>query len=75
MKILEMFKEKEGERSKWSFSRVSSAIIILHYLTFSGYVAYSNHSIPDIPDNLYLLVASLYGVNKLAEVFKNKSNS
>lgn len=71
MRILEIFKEENG---KWSFGRVASAVIILHHLFMSSYVVYETHSIPDIPDNLYLLIAALYGVNKIAEVFKNKSN-
>ncbi|WP_456400122.1 hypothetical protein [Persephonella sp.] len=67
-----LFKDDNG---KWSFSRVSTAIILSFYLAISGYIAVTEKTIPDIPDNLYLLLLSLYGVNKLASAFKSFKSS
>ena len=70
--IKQMFQEENG---KWSFSRISTALILLFYLAISGYIAVTEKTIPDIPDNLYLLLLSLYGVNKLAGAFKSIRSS
>jgi len=67
-----LFKDDNG---KWSFSRVSTAVILLFYLAISGYIAVTEKTIPDIPDNLYLLLLSLYGVNKLAGAIRNIKSS
>ena len=66
--IRQMFREENG---KWSFSRISTAIILLFYISFSGYIAITEKKIPDLPDNLYLLLLSLYGVNKFATALKS----
>ena len=66
--IKQMFQEESG---KWSFSRISTALILLFYLAISGYIAVTEKTIPDIPDNLYLLLLSLYGVNKVATAIKS----
>ena len=64
----ELFKDDNG---KTSFSRVFTALIIVFYLIWSGYIAFKTNKLPDIPDNLYLLLLSLYGVNKLAGAIRN----
>lgn len=68
----EIFKDDNG---KTSFSRVFTALIIVFYLFWSGYIAFKTNKLPDIPDNLYLLLLSLYGVNKLAGAFKSFKSS
>jgi hypothetical protein len=70
--VKQMFKEESG---KWSFSRISTTVILFFYLSISGYIAITEKRIPDIPDNLYLLLLSLYGVNKLAGAFKSFRSS
>ena len=64
----QIFKDDNG---KLSFSRVFTAIIIIFYLTWTSYIAYHTKQIPDIPDNLYLLVGVLYGTNKLASAIRS----
>ena len=67
MGLKQMFQEESG---KYSFSRISTAVILLFYLAFSGYIAFTEKKIPDLPENLYLLLLSLYGVNKIATAIK-----
>ncbi len=64
----ELFKDDNG---KTSFSRVFTAIIIVFYLMWTSYIAYHTKELPDIPENLYLLLLSLYGVNKVATAIKS----
>ena len=66
--VKQIFQEESG---KWSFSRISTAVILIFYLSFSGYIAFTEKKIPDLPDNLYLLLLSLYGVNKVATAIKS----
>ena len=63
-----LFKDDNG---KTSFSRVFTAIIIVFYLMWTSYIAYHTKKLPDIPENLYLLLLSLYGANKIATAIKS----
>ena len=62
MSILTMLKEPDG---KWSFTRVSGFILLLHYMISASYITAKTTTIPDFPTNHFYLIASLYGINKL----------
>jgi hypothetical protein len=70
--LVDIIKEPYG---KISFSRLSGFILILHYIFFSSYMMIKEGKIPDLPTNHLILIASLYGINKIAlriqDVVKN----
>ncbi|ACO02984.1 MAG TPA: hypothetical protein DEP48_03150 [Persephonella sp.] len=67
MSILTMLKEPDG---KWSFTRVSGFILLIHYMISASYITVKTATIPDFPTNHFYLIASLYGINKLFPRFK-----
>jgi len=70
--LIDIIKEPYG---KLSFSRFSGFILILHYIFSSIYILMHKGEIPEIPTNHIILIASLYGANKIVsrigDVIKN----
>jgi len=70
-KINSLFSENNG---KISFTRVIGTVLVLFYLVSATYILIKEHKISDIPTNLMILIAALYGLNKLSTML-NKNNA
>lgn len=57
----------KDHNNKWSFSRVTSAILILAYLIAMFYILFTEHKLVDIPVQLAGLIAVIYGVNRFSQ--------
>ncbi len=71
--ILSAFKEKEVD--KYSFGRSFGAILCLFYMLPSGINMIKSGTVvnfPDIPQNLALLIAGLFGITAFAGAMKKK---
>ena len=58
-----LVKEPSG---KVSFVRISGLILILAYIAWGTKIVIEKDVIPDLPAYLFWLIASLYGINKVA---------
>ena len=58
------------DNGKVSFSRVTGAVMSGAYLLLALMTVWGGNDFPDVPQNLALLIAGLYGLNKLPQVFK-----
>ena len=69
--VLSAFKEKGLE--KYSFGRTLGAILCMFYLIPSGIKLIQTgvgNGFPDIPQNLALLIAGLFGITSLSGAWK-----
>ncbi len=74
--MLSMLKEPDG---KWSFTRISGFLLLMHYISSAIYITAKTLKIPDLPMNQMILIATLYGINKTIpsakKVIKDAVNS
>jgi len=70
--ITDIFKEHNG---KYSFSRVTSFMLILVIIFVILYLTIKTHKVPVIPDSLVLLITGLYGVNRFSVAAENIKTS
>ena len=56
------------DNGKVSFSRVTGAVMSGAYLLLALFTVWGGNEFPDVPQNLALLIAGLYGLNKLPKV-------
>ena len=58
-----LVKEPSG---KVSFVRISGLLLILTYIAWGTKIVIEKNVIPDLPAYLFWLIASLYGINRVA---------
>jgi len=62
-KLLEFILDDSG---KLSMSRALTAIIVLVYLGYAGFVVITTKTVPDIPSGVATLAGALYAANKFS---------
>jgi len=77
--MLKFFKDILTEKTsagfeKYSFTRFSALLLITFYIIVATYKLIKTGNLIDIPTNLSILIAGLYGVNKLStSIMSSKS--
>lgn len=66
-RILSVFLDSDG---KLSFGRVTGTILSIYYIVLGITAFIETKQIIDIPPNLAMLIAALYGANKLSQAIK-----
>ncbi len=67
MKVGEILKEKDG---KISFARFTGFILLIWTMILLTYISVKTQKLHDIPTAIALLIAGLYGINKLGETIQ-----
>lgn len=60
-RIVEFFQDTEGQLS---MTRLIGFLLVANYIVQSSFIAYHKKEIADLPIEVALLVATLYGLNR-----------
>jgi hypothetical protein len=72
LKFGDMFQEQDG---KWSFARISSAVVLAAWLTWVSVCVCSTKTLPGNMWEVSTVVSTLYGLNKVATAITGAKES